>query len=114
MTNIISIIVSIVMLYVLYYLFDNYTLGTGIIANIVYGVVVSIINNGFNLLSIVLGIIVITIETLILYKIYNKSNSFGQFLVLTLIVALVIIIILGIISFVISSIMGTNGILSNR
>ena len=80
MGNIISLILSIVMLYVIYYIFSNYDFKTALIVNMAYGIIVSIINNGFNILAIILGIIVTAVEVYILYKIYNKSNSFGQFL----------------------------------
>ncbi len=101
--NVISLIISILMLFVLYYIFENYNLKIALITNGIYGVIVSIFNNGFNILAILLGIVVIVFETLILYKIYTSSNSFGQFIKKVTLIALVIAVILILISLIISS-----------
>ncbi len=113
MSNIISLILSIVMLYVLYYIFSNYNFKTALIVNIVYIIIVSIINNGFDILAIILGIIVTAVDVYILYKIYNKSNSFLQFLGKALLFAIIVVAILVVIGVIISFIMGSNGILKN-
>ena len=113
MGNIISLILSIVMLYVIYYIFSNYDFKTALIVNMAYGIIVSIINNGFNILAIILGIIVTAVEVYILYKIYNKSNSFLQFLGKALLFAIIVVAILVVIGVLISFIMGSNGILKN-
>ncbi len=111
--NIISLIISIVMLYVLYYIFENYNFTTGLIVNCIYVTIISIINNGYSTLNILISIIIAIIETIILCKIYSKSNSFGDFFVKVLLFGFVIIIILTIISFIIASITGSNSILSH-
>ena len=59
--QIISIIISIVMLYVIYYIFEKYNFKTALIVNGIYGIIVSIINNGFNILAIIIGLVVIAI-----------------------------------------------------
>ncbi len=109
--SIISLILGVLELYVLYYIFDNYNLKTAVIVNCIYGIIVSIINNGFNIISILLGIIVMIIETVIFYKIYTSSNSFGKFFLLTILLDIAIILVLVIVSTMIAVGAGSNGIL---
>lgn len=101
------------MLYALYYIFENYGFKSAVVVNCIYGVIISIINNGFNIGGILLSIVVMIIEVCILYWVYNKSNSFGDFFKRIFIIGLVIVGILIILSFIISSMMGTSGILGH-
>ena len=112
--NIISVIISIVMLYVLYYIFDNYDITMGLLVNCIYGAVIVTINNGFNITYILISVVVSAIETFILGKIYSSSISFGNFFVKVLLVGVIIAIILVILSSIIGfSLIGSNGILGH-
>ena len=101
--QIISIIISIVMLYVIYYIFEKYNFKTALIVNGIYGIIVSIINNGFNILAIIIGLVVTTIELFILALIYKRSKSFGDFLIKVIFVGLILGILIFAISFIIGS-----------
>ena len=67
--QIVSIIISIVMLYVIYYIFEKYNLKTALIVKGICGIILSIINNGFNILDIILGLAVAIIDGFLLYLI---------------------------------------------
>lgn len=108
--GIISLIIEIAMLYATYYIFEDCGFKNALIVNCIYGIIVSIINNGFNILAIFLGIIVMIIEVYILYWIYNKSDSFGEFFKRIIIIGLVIAGILIVISLIASSMMGSSGL----
>ena len=101
--NIISVIISILMLYALYYIFEHYDFKTAVIINCVYGIITSIMNNGFRILAIFLGIGVTIIETYIAYQIYKRSNSFWGFLGGMILVVIAIAAVIAIIAFIISS-----------
>ena len=111
--SIVSSIISIFILFGLYYIFENYDLKTAFIANCIYGIIVSIINNGFNIFYILLSLIVIIVETYILYKIYCKSSSFLNFCVKVLLLVFSISIVLLIISLIISSIIDSTGLFTH-
>ena len=103
-----AFILSIGMIFLLYYIFDNYGFKPALIINCIYGIIVSSINNGFNVMSIFLGIIIMAIETFIYYLVYNKSNSFGQFLLRIALIIVGIIIVIAIFSLIISGSNSSN------
>lgn len=111
--NIISVIISILMLYALYYIFEHYDFKTAVIINCVYGIITSVVNNGFRIIAIFLGIIVTVIETYVAYKMYEKSNSFGEFFARMLILVIAIGVVITILAFIVSSSIGTSGLLAH-
>ncbi len=102
------LVLSIGMIFLLYYIFSNYGFKPALIINCIYGVIVSTINNGFSFLYVLLGIVVMAVETYIYYLIYKKSNSFWQFLLKVVLIGVVVIIVLSVISLIISNITGSG------
>ena len=102
------LVLSIGMIFLLYYIFSNYGFKHALIINCIYGVIVSTINNGFSFLYVLLGIVVMAVETYIYYLIYKKSNSFWQFLLKVVLIGVGVIIVLSVISLIISNITGSG------
>ena len=102
------LVLSIGMIFLLYYIFSNYGFKPAFIINCIYGVIVSTINNGFSFLYVLLGIVVMAVETYIYYLIYKKSNSFWQFLLKVVLIGVGVIIVLSVISLIISNITGSG------
>lgn len=112
--NIISLILSVFMLYVLYYIFEHYEFKIGLIINCIYYIIATIINNGVNILAILLGIIVTVIETYIAYRIYKKSNTFWEFFGKILLIGLIIVVIVFLLAFIGTRMVMRNSIINKQ
>lgn len=92
METVISLFVSILCVYLLYRVFENYGLGVGIIFNVIYCLAVLYIDKSLSqiltfdinyiITFFVILFIIISIATLILYCIFKNTRSFLAFLIL--------------------------------
>lgn len=89
---IISLLFSILVLYAIYWLFENYGFKTVLISTIVYKFIMGIIKNGMSnfFLVLIAAIIGGIIEAHIDRYAYERTNSFGGFLVVGLIVSIIV------------------------
>lgn len=109
---ILSLIFSIIMLYILYNIFEKYNLKTGLVAYSVYSLIETFIRNGFNFKAIFFVLILGVIQTLIAYVVYTKSKSFFDFFWKLFFITLLIMIIFGLVAgFVVAFMSKNNGIL---
>ena len=109
---ILSLIFSIIMLYILYNIFEKYNFKTGLVAYSVYSLIATLIKNGPNIMAILFVLILGAIQTLIAYVVYTKSKSFFDFFWKLFFITLLIMIIFGLVAgFVVAFMSKNNGIL---
>ena len=103
---VISIIVSLIVLAIIYIAIENFGFLGGFFVCYIGGILSSILSgNKISGMNFVAGIIPSLIEMLILMIIYNKSNSFSDFMKICILISVDIIAITAIILFGISKIM---------
>lgn len=108
---ILSLIFSIIMLYILYNIFEKYNFKTGLVAYSVYSLIATLIKNGPNIMAILFVLILGAIQTLIAYVVYTKSKSFFDFFWKLFFITLLIMIIFGLVAgFVVAFMSKNNGI----